>query len=237
MWESTSGSSTGVIGSARSLECPRAWETMKRTFALLALCAIWVNVSADDRSDEIPLEKKIAIIAGDYSDDAEKRLRFTLPRLVRACSDVPNKEAAGDMLYVAHTKLGEAGLSREENLLEMIDNAYSFTMKISAQAEKRDIPLKCAEIWSMYVILRREGHSIDEAKQGLVELTTTLYCQSALNIDPPSASKIDPPEQASGGRRWSLEKQTYPCLVHGPACLKHNGGAVYKAWISLAGPS
>ena len=63
------------------------------------------------------------------------------------------------------------------------------------------------------------------------------YCQSALNIDPLSASKIDPPEQASGGRRWSLEKQTYPPLVHGPACLKHIGGAVYKGWISLAGPS
>ena len=62
-------------------------------------------------------------------------------------------------------------------------------------------------------------------------------CQSALNIDPLSASKIDPPEQASGGRRWSLEKQTYPPLVHGPACLKHIGGAVYKGWISLAGPS
>ena len=31
-----------------------------------------------------------------------------------------------------------------------------------------------------------------------------------------------------------LESQTYPCLVHGPACLKHTGGAVYKGWVSLA---
>ena len=79
------------------------------------------------------------------------------------------------MLYVAHTKLDEAGLSREEDLLEMIDNAYSFTMKVSAQANVRDIPLRCSEIWSMYVILRREGQSIDEAKEGIVALTTAIY--------------------------------------------------------------
>ena len=136
----------------------------------------------------------------------------------------PTRKPAGDMLYVAHTKLGEAGLSREENLLEMIDNAYSFTMKISAQAEKRDIPLKCAEIWSMYVILRREGHSIDEAKQGLVELTTTLYCQSALNIDPPSASKIDPPERASGSGVGVLSSRLIHALCTDPRALNTMAG-------------
>ena len=70
-----------------------------------------------------------------------------------------------------------------------------------------------------------------------VPLLWRVFCQSALNIDPPSASKIDPPEWAFWGRRWGLEKQTYRPLVHGPACLKHIGGAVYKGSISLAGPS
>ena len=47
-----------------------------------------------------------------------------------------------------------------------------------------------------------EGHlsqHVSDLVDGLDLGVSWVSCQSALNIDPLSASKIDPPEQASGG--------------------------------------
>ena len=78
------------------------------------------------------------------------------------------------MLVVVHGYIDQAGLAGEENLLRLSNNMHRMTMEITTYASAVDVPIKCSEIWSMYVISRQEGRSQQEAMEGVSAIVRTL---------------------------------------------------------------
>ena len=101
-----------------------------------------------------------------------RRFRFILPQFVEGCSDVPKESKAGDMLYVVYQKLDEAGL--DESLPAVTNNLYSLTQEIVPSAKRAKVPLRCAEIWVMYLQARLKGMTTEKAQRGVSSLTRTL---------------------------------------------------------------
>ena len=99
----------------------------------------------------------------DTGEEAIKRYEYILPRIVDACSDIPNDSDAGDMLYVGHKFVKEAGVAGKENLLKYTESAYQIVRRLRDSYQKSDIPMKCGELFSMYTIARREGQSSEKA--------------------------------------------------------------------------
>ena len=108
-------------------------------------------------------------------DATEKRFRFILPAFVEHCSDVGKAVNAADMLVVVHQHLDKAGLASEEDLLTMSNTLHRMTIQIGNRAAAVNVPLKCAEIWAMYLSSRQGGLSVEESRDGVIALTSAIY--------------------------------------------------------------
>ena len=103
-----------------------------------------------------------------------KRFEFLLPRFIRLCPDATTENQVADMLYVAYTFIKDAGLT--EGLLDVFNNTYEVTTETSRIASLADAPpMKCAEIWSMYATVRRQGMTSEDAIKGLVDVVRAIY--------------------------------------------------------------
>ena len=99
----------------------------------------------------------------DVSDRAhvEKRYRVILPGLIKNCDDVSTVLDAGNMLYDTYRDMDKAGLGVEEGLFALSKNLYRITKGISQTAQPG---FNCAEVFSMYVMVRREGATPEEVR-------------------------------------------------------------------------
>ena len=81
-----------------------------------------------------------------------------------------------DMLVFTHGKIKEAGLDGEESLLDLSNTLHRMTSEIAttSSAARMDQPA-CAEIWSMYLVLRNGGYSPIEARESVAAVAGGLY--------------------------------------------------------------
>lgn len=150
--------------------------TLRAMLAILGLaCAVNSPAIAGETAEEVA--HKMTVIANPpYSERAnvEKRFAFVLSAMVERCSDVQEPIRAADMLVVVHRHIDQTGLAGEEDLLGLSNNMHRMTMEITTYATAVDVPIKCAEIWSMYVISRQEGRSQQESMEGVSAIVRAL---------------------------------------------------------------
>ena len=127
-------------------------------------------ISAPD--DKSAVYMMMEILDVDFSDreTVEKRFNFILLRFVKQCSDITTPMVASDMIVKVHQLLGEAGLGKEETLLTLSNNLHSMTSAIWRAVTSRGISFKCAEVFDLYAMGRREGLTQEVAKEGVVFL-------------------------------------------------------------------
>ena len=144
----------------------------------LAIIALTSGISTSQARDEIDIAYKLMVIASPkYSDrdTVEARFRFILPKFRKNCSDVDNETKAADMLVVVHNKIKEYGLGKEGGLLNLANTLFRMTNEISIGARNANAPLRCSEIWAMYLTLRGQGLPVEEARRGVADLAQSLY--------------------------------------------------------------
>ena len=77
---------------------------------------------------------------------------------------------------IAHNLLDEAGLSREEGLIDVSNNLYWIVASVDSFATSNDIPMpKCLELFAAYTALRYQAWSAKEAREGVVDITIGIY--------------------------------------------------------------
>ncbi len=141
--------------------------------ALVVLIGILCSM-LDDESSEIEIETadnttiayKLAVVADvgwRQFESTERRFAFVLPRLNDVCTDIVSEERVADHLVLLHQQLEEAGLEREEELPQLVDNVFSLANVIGVSG-KGD---QCVEIWVMYILARRKGMSQHDALEGV----------------------------------------------------------------------
>lgn len=138
-------------------------------------CVVYSPAIAGETAEEVA--HKMMVIANPPNSEranVEKRFAFILPAMVNRCSDVQEPIRAADMLVVVHRYIDQAGLAGEEDLLRLSNNMHRMTMEITAYTTAVDVPIKCSEIWSMYVISRQEGQSQQESLEGVSAIVRAL---------------------------------------------------------------
>ena len=150
--------------------------TLRIMLVILGLaCGVYSPALAGETAEEVV--HKMAVIADPPSSEranVEKRFAFILSAMVVRCSDVQKPIRAGDMLVAVHGFIDEAGLAEEENLVQLSNNMHRMTMEITAYASAVDVPIKCSEIWAMYVAGRQAGLSQQESIEGVSAVVRTL---------------------------------------------------------------
>ena len=148
-------------------------------FKAIAVAALTMIAMYSIASDDVDKYANIMMILSDarFSDQesTEKRYKFILPRFIKSSDDVSGAQKAADMMYASFKQLDDAGLGKEEGLLTLSNNLYSMTSQISTSARLADLPLRCAEIWSMYLMLRLEGTGPAESSRQIIGLTRSIY--------------------------------------------------------------
>ena len=105
----------------------------------------------------------------------EKRFAYILPDLIYKCADIDAPTRAGDMIAATYQLLDKAGLGDEENLFSTAKNVHRLTIDVAAYAAAAQIPLKCKDIWSLYVSSRQNGRSETEAINGVAGIAKAIY--------------------------------------------------------------
>ena len=119
---------------------------------------------------------KLAIISNRNDQTTRQRFKFLLPNFVDVCPDISSLTRAGDHLVIAHNLLDEAGLSREEGLIDVSNNLYWIVASVDSFATSNDIPMpKCLELFAAYTALRYQAWSAKEAREGVVDITIGIY--------------------------------------------------------------
>ncbi len=129
---------------------------------------------------------KMAVIAGNDTQDTRKRFRFVLSKIVDRCPSIGGPERAGDMLVVAHQHIEKIGLSGEERLLDTTNNLHSIISSASANdvfsrssaSHELTRSIKesdCHALSSMYVTLRAEGFSSADAKESVIAIIESIH--------------------------------------------------------------
>ena len=147
-------------------------------FVILTIFALTLGISKSQARDKNDIAYKLMVIASPKFSDrdtVEARFRFILPTFTKNCSDVDNDTKAADMLVVVHNKIKEYGLGKEEGLLNLTNTLFRMTNEISIGAKRVNAPLRCSEIWAMYLTLREQGYPVEEARGGVTELALSLY--------------------------------------------------------------
>ena len=103
-----------------------------------------------------------------------KRFSFLLDEFGKACP--PEGAPPHDMLVFIHGELDKLGLGREESLLSLANTLYPMTNDIYRAATMASMaPPKCAEIWFMYYVARKDGHSQERAREIVTAFVRSLY--------------------------------------------------------------
>ena len=114
----------------------------------------------------------MARYSGDTSSEAVARFARAMPRFVGSCTDVDTTEQAANMLLRMYRELEDVGLSRDESFLSFVETNSRIIARITSTARA---PMACGEIFAAYVVLRTDdGMSMEEAREGLVELIQRL---------------------------------------------------------------
>lgn len=148
----------------------------KPLLAATAVLALSGPVSAEESAMDVA--KKMTVLASPSFSaikSTEKRFAFILPALVERCSDIDKPMRAGDMLFAVSKMLDDRGLGDEEGLLPVSVNLHRLTVEVAAYAANASIPLKCAEIWAMYVNARQNGRTPTESMRGVAGIAKALY--------------------------------------------------------------
>ena len=131
-------------------------------------CAVGApSIAADPVDETARLLTKISQPSFSKRKTTEKRFRFVLPTFVTNCADVSAPMKAGDMMVVAYQTLDKAGLGDQEKLPQLADNLYRLTTDVADLSRTDDVPVRCAQIWSMYLTLREKGREPAEAVTGV----------------------------------------------------------------------
>ena len=148
-------------------------ETLLLAFLLLPQQSLnWTDTS------KMTLAQKMTVLDGDWEnrDQNLKRFEFLLRKFNNLCQ--PTHSPNHDMLVAAHNQLKDAGLG-EEGLLQMSNTLHRLTTDVVALTGRKE---KCAELFSMYVLIRREkGESPEETRKGLTAIWIALL---KLSTDP-----------------------------------------------------
>ena len=148
----------------------------KILMAVTAMLAVSGPATAEESAMEVA--KKLTVIASpsfSAMESTEKRFAFILPALVERCSDIDKPIRAGDMLVTVARLLDERGLGDEEGLFPVSVNLHRLTVEVAAHAASANIPLKCAEIWSMYINARQNGRTPTESMRAVAGIAKALY--------------------------------------------------------------
>ena len=119
--------------------------------------------------DRTPAENMTIIESPRFGerDTVLRRFEFLLDRF----SDLCRGEGAPvhDMLVVSYQQLIDAGLEREESLLDLSNTLYRAAQETRSAGVRPD-QVSCAELFSMYVVSRQGGFSQEESRQAAVAL-------------------------------------------------------------------
>ena len=139
-------------------------------------------VGTQSDPENADLAYKLMVIAQPSLGDREttqRRFEFLLPRLVQLCTDFTTPLKVGDVLVGLSTSLKEAGMEKEEGLLDLANNLFRLSEEVDlldklAKIDSR--PDKCAEPWSMYITIRREQNAPPEKTiTAVTSLFKSLY--------------------------------------------------------------
>ena len=123
-------------------------------------------------------EKLTAIAAPSFSEheSTQRRFEFLVKEFNKCCPEESGGASPANMLVFSHSKLKDAGLDGEENLLALSNTLHRMTVEIAAAAiGHASDPPKCSEIWTMYITLRLRGQPTTEAREGVVGAARMIY--------------------------------------------------------------
>ncbi len=169
----------------------RNWMAALLIVLAITLCGVWTCIfegdsdspatSSNSSSSKTSTAYKLAVVAGTRVGDietTEKRFAFVLPRLDRICTDIASEERIADILVTLHRKLEEAGLEREEDLLQLTNNLYRLSNVVDTAYRAAGIdsgpPNKCQEPWATYITLRQQAHLPDDAIRSISAVVNSL---------------------------------------------------------------
>ena len=140
-----------------------------RLFVAALAVAIFSHSHGLLAQDRAPAENMTTIESPRFGerDTVLRRFQFLLDRFSALC---PRESApVHDMLVFSYQKLIEAGLEREESLLDLSNTLYRAAQE-SRSAGVRPDQVSCAELFAMYVVSRQGGFSQEESRQAAVAL-------------------------------------------------------------------
>ena len=116
----------------------------------------------------------------DYADQLAFLSRVRIrdqAQTAKRCSDLPNAERAADLVVRAHQLVEEAGVP--EPIPPLVETLYLLTAEVAPAAKRAQVPLKCSDVAAFYVIARREGSTVADARTGVASLVVGLYAAAA----------------------------------------------------------
>ena len=141
------------------------------TFGISTLEANQQRLNWSDPSKMTPAQQ-LTIIEGPAWGKREqtlKRFEFLLGKFNNLCRE-PRKAQPHDMLASVHRQLAEAGL--DEGLLQLSNTLHRMTTDIATNTRSKP---GCAEIWSMYLMLRRDkGDPPEEVRKAVTAIATVF---------------------------------------------------------------
>ena len=191
--------------------------TAYRLLLLAVVCAWPATVAAQDYAE------KLAALSGVRVREqarAAERYRFVLPRIADACADLARAGDAADLVFVTHGLIDDAGLL--EPLPELADTLHSLVMEVAPSARRATLPVKCREVFTLYVSARFNGDRPGAARATVAGAVRGVY---ELATEAPAPG---PEPAAPAGRDAGLA-----CL---PDCSRADlrGADLYKANLSAA---
>ena len=90
---------------------------------------------------------------------------------------VARRIAEFDRLQEKARQAEEAGVS--EPIRPLVETLHLLVAEVSPAAKRAQVALKCNDVAAFYVIARREGSSVDEARTGVATLVVGLYAAAA----------------------------------------------------------
>ena len=112
----------------------------------------------------------------------ERRYRFVLPRVADACADVARASDAADLVFVTHGLIDDAGL--REPLPELVETLHLLVMEVAPTARRADLPVKCREVFTLYVSARFDGMRPAAAREGVAAVVKGIYKAATETAEP-----------------------------------------------------
>lgn len=167
-----------------------------RLLVLAVVCAWPASVTAQDYAEKLAA---LSGVRGREQASTAQRYRFVLPRIAEACVDLQGASDAADLVFVTHGLIDDAGL--HEPLQELAETLHSLIMEAAAAARRADLPVKCREVFTLYVSARFNGarpaaahETVGVAVGGVYGLATEA--RPAEPAARPAAAKAPAPEPA-----------------------------------------